>query len=355
MERTSINSFTIEIDQIGEYIIHINSIKPVIDYQEQASDTPQIKSILNDLKTHYISFRRQKKVFDYKAIIISLYGLVEKYLEIWIKEYLESLSKIVAYDELDDFIKDEHFRLSMKLMSVTIDGRWGKYKNLDKNDILANLHNCIASPNSYTFNTDSFTIQSGNLKHQRIVDICKSVGIRLNDFLSKNQELNTFLNISQTTAVNTESEVLYNKINDLVDRRNLISHGSEDIDDLLDLSILSTYISFVEKYLNAIFETLYENFIRQEANSIFHPITLVHNVWRNSIIGFEIGNYNIRIDDPIIIKWASGRYDKATIISIEKNRVEYTSLTVETKTNITVEIDKRANRNCTFFLKKKVT
>jgi hypothetical protein len=46
---------------------------------------------------HYHANRSIKKRYDYNSIIISLYGLVEQYIEALMQNYLELLQKIVPY------------------------------------------------------------------------------------------------------------------------------------------------------------------------------------------------------------------------------------------------------------------
>ncbi|BAQ62698.1 hypothetical protein GM3708_3104 [Geminocystis sp. NIES-3708] len=49
--------------------------------------------------------------------------MIEKYVEIWIKEYLDSLAKLIPdYNQLDDKIRNNHFELSLKLMALVNEG-----------------------------------------------------------------------------------------------------------------------------------------------------------------------------------------------------------------------------------------
>lgn len=95
MNRTSLNSFQTDVNQIREYLKHIQYVNDVVGYAVLEEDNQEIKSLLNSLKEHEKSFRIEKRVFEYKAAIISLYGLLEQYVETWIKEYLDSLSSLV--------------------------------------------------------------------------------------------------------------------------------------------------------------------------------------------------------------------------------------------------------------------
>jgi hypothetical protein len=121
MNITSLERFKAEVNQIREYLKHIQYVNDVVGSTILEQDNEQINTLLNRLKEHDRSFRTDKRIFEYKAAIISLYGLLEKYVETWIKEYLDSLSKLVPnYNELDEKIRNNHFELSLKLINTII-------------------------------------------------------------------------------------------------------------------------------------------------------------------------------------------------------------------------------------------
>ncbi|MCP4345072.1 MAG: hypothetical protein GY795_06045 [Desulfobacterales bacterium] len=142
------------------------------------------------MKNHYRTFGTDKKVFEYKAIIISLYGLLEKYVEVWIKEYLDTLSDIISeYNEIDEKIREKHFELSLKLISAITSRESAKYQHLSKEDVLKKLNDCIVNPSAYKINTEAFVLLSGNLKHNKIAELFKKINVDLNKGLKINQTL----------------------------------------------------------------------------------------------------------------------------------------------------------------------
>jgi len=352
MENVLLEDFYHEINQIREYLNHIEYVDKVSEIDTTIIDNESIKGLLNKLLNHHIKFSRDKKVFEYKAIIISLYGIIEKYIEIWIKDFLETIPSIVPYNLLSNDIQNNHFEYSMKLISMVIEGRWNKYEHLRKESILKKLNNCIENPVSYQINSDAFVVQSGNLTHKRITDIFKVLGIRLNDSLIKNHALNEKIGLSEDRISRTEKDVLYGVINNIVDRRNKIAHGAERIDDLLTNSVLKTYIDFLEKYCHGVFEALQGEFIRYESIHQFQQIEVVHNVWQSAIVGFELEKYFLRKGDFLIIKTADNQFHKKPILEIQKDKEVYSELKIDEKINIGVKVEPRINSNCTFYLKK---
>ncbi len=354
MNAESLESFKKEINQIREYLKHIEYVNNVAGYTILETDNKQIQTLLNTLKNHYKAFGTEKKLFEYKASIISLYGLLEKYVEIWIKEYLNSLSSlIVEYSNMDEKIRDNHFELSLKLINTIISRESVKYQHLTKEEVLKKLNQCIVSPTSYQINTEAFVILSGNLKHNKIVDLFKYLNVDLNSGLAKNESLSNEIGLKTNEISRVEKDILYNKINDLVERRNQIAHGSEKLDDILSTSGLEPYIQFLEKYCQAIFETLVEEVIKQESIHTFQKIKKVINVFGNKVLAFEIDNYNIKVGDMLIIETREGKFYKKSILTIQLNNEPYEEITVLEKTNIAVSVEHKIKDNQTFYIEKR--
>jgi hypothetical protein len=216
MNIESLENFTREINQIREYLKHIQYVNDVSAYAVLETDNEQIRNLLNTLKEHDRSFRTDKRIFEYKASIISLYGLLEKYVEIWIKEYLDFLSTVIPeYTQIHEKIRDNHFELSLKLINTITSRESAKYQHLTKEEVLKKLNNCIVNPTKYQINTDAFVLLSGNLKHNKIVELFNKLNLDLNDELLKNEELKNEIGLNQNTISRIEKDILYNKINDL--------------------------------------------------------------------------------------------------------------------------------------------
>ncbi|MEG4229276.1 MAE_28990/MAE_18760 family HEPN-like nuclease [Microcoleus sp. N9_B2] len=352
MNRTSLNSFQTDVNQIREYLKHIQYVNDVVGYAVLEEDNQEIKSLLNTLKKHEKSFRIEKRVFEYKAAIISLYGLLEQYVETWVKEYLDSLSSLVPeYNQIDEKIRDNHFELSLKLIDIIINRELAKYKNLTKEEVLRKLNHCIVNLTNYQINTEAFVLSSGNLKHNKIVELFKPLNVDLNTELIKNESLNREIGLAPNDISNKEKDILYYKINDLVERRNQIAHGSEIL-DILNISELEPYIQFLELYCQAIFETLFEKFIKQESIHSFKNIEKVVKIFCSQILAFEIENYTIEVGDMLIIKTTDGRFYKKPILDIELDKIKYQKLTISEKKNIAVRVDHKIKETQTFYIKK---
>ncbi|TAE60716.1 MAG: hypothetical protein EAZ87_05035 [Nostocales cyanobacterium] len=357
MNIESLERFKKELNQIREYLKHIQYVNDIVAYHVQDNDTEQIKNLLNTFHAHDSSFKTDRRIFEYKASIISLYGLLEKYVEIWIKEYLDFLSSAVPeYTQIDEKIRENHFELSLKLINTITTRESAKYQHLKKEEVLNKLNNCIVNPSNYQINTDAFVLLSGNLKHNKIVELFNKLNLDLNKELLKNEELNNEIGLTRERISRIDKDILYKKINDLVDRRNEIAHGSEKLTEeynLLEISELEAYIQFLEKYCQAIFHTLFEQIIKQESIYSFQKIENVIKIFGNKVLAFELENYTIKVGDTLIIQTKEGRFYKKPILTIQLNNIEYPELIVTEKTKIAVSLDHQIKDNHTFYIVKK--
>ena len=347
MNQVLMDDFKKEINEISEYFRHIEYISNVITL-DKCEGLP----LLQQLQEHHIKFRASRKKFEYKASIISLYGLLERYIEIWIHEYLGSLCKLIdSYRRLDKKLQDNHFDLSLKLIAIITGRENAKYQHLSKEIILNKLHKCISNSGSYSINPEAFTISSGNLKHKRIVSLFETINISLNSELKINKTLQLYFQSERqiSNIANLSTENLFNTIDDLVERRNQIAHGS-DISDILDISALEPYLRFLEKYCQAVFEILDKEIIKQESIYKLEKITRVIKVINNSILAFEIENKTIRVGDRLIIETVDGDFYRTSVLSIQLDNESYSEIEITDKRQIGVKVDCRIRQNQSFYI-----
>ena len=285
--------------------------------------------MINQNKTFY----KEKRAFEYKAVIISLYGILEKHIEIFIKEYLISLSKIIIhYNDLNKTIINNHFNLSLDLIKKT---DYSKFSHLDKDNILNTLNNCTKYPDNYELNLDSFVISSnGNLKHAKICEL----------FLGVNVRLDSLLKTSKTFSLSENSANVFNNIDELVNRRNDSAHGADNIDRLNNTELL-ILIDFLEKYFTEIFnilkkELLQNEYLYQIKKEIYKEIKIIKRYKNNTIIGFYKENFNYNIGEHALIK-NKNYFIKKPIVHFEEHPED----------RITIKFDKTCNSKCTIFLK----
>ncbi|MGF1569275.1 MAG: MAE_28990/MAE_18760 family HEPN-like nuclease [Nodosilinea sp.] len=360
MAKLLFDNFKREINQIREYILHTQLTNEFAacalqDESVRKGYTKGIDERIKSLSKHYKRFRTNKRIFEYKAAIISLYGLLEKTIEECIKEYLEEISVIVTeYEKLDIKLQENHFDLSLKLISIIAAKDFAKYQHLKKEDVLRKLGVCIDNLPSYKINAEAFTLSSGNLKHSKITDLFKFLNIDLNMELKSNEAFVAYLqdryelrDISQLKL-----DFLYSKIDDLVIRRNAIAHGSGDVDAILDFSEIEPYIEFIESYCHAIFEILTKEIIKNEIVHQCQVMGIIEDVIDNKILIVRTSDLFLSIGDEVIIENSVGKLFKKTVEEIQIDKVSRATISIREETRVGIKLSSgfpKIKENCKFY------
>lgn len=127
-------------------------------------------------------------------------------------------------------------------------------------DVVANLHSCIARSGTFRINGAAFVLHRGNIKLDKIMQFLASVGVdgrlrkivvmpTLEDFFANSDPPRNVRNIQDQ-----DLRLLLSPIDDLVDRRNAVSHGV--IDEIETIDLLLARCNFVNAFVHALYELL---------------------------------------------------------------------------------------------------
>ncbi len=349
MSVISLDDFKTDIASIREYIKHIDLVNGIAKDNRDSKD-----KTLTEFCSHLSRFRTYKKIFEYKSIVISLYGILEKHINIWIREHTETIPRLILrYDELPEIIRENNFSFSIRLISLISENRFAKYEDLNKEDILAKLNNCLKQGGLYSLNAEAFMPFSGNLKHSKVIEAFKNLNIDLSKYLKSNKQFVDFYKTKFSKPIDNKGEEAFKQINEIVELRNDISHGSQ-VDTILNINEFEDYIFFLEKYGIAIFESILEKEIEYEANHIYEEVKDIINVYhKGSVLCFEIENTVISKGDFIIVKTADDHYLKKSILEIQKDNIPYDELEVSSKVSIGVNLGSGITKKQKFYIKIK--
>ncbi len=350
MQDNSLKDFTHDILNIREYIKYIDLANQVEIINRTSDHAAHIS--FRDL-LH--SFGTPKKLFEYKAITISLYGILEKHIGLWIKEHISQLPKtILNYNNLPEKLRNDHFTLSVKLISLISDNKSAKYEHLDRKDILSKLNSCIDNPDNYELNSEAFYLNSGNLKHSKISEAFNNIDIKLTSKLKVIGQRNEGFLKGHGTNISSRGDDLFSLIDDLVVRRNDIAHG-ENIDNILNPSEFSDHIEFLEGYGKAVFQALTEKDNQYQAIHLYEKIENVKGIFsHHSVLGFEFKPNKIKKGEHVIIQLQDGSFIKKEILKIERDNVEFDVLWATKNVDIAVDLGTGSGltKNQSFYIKK---
>ncbi len=285
-----------------------------IEFENEILNLKKHIEFINELKNDIIPLSKNyeylksnsRKRIDYNSLIISLYGIVESYIEKFLISFLEVLEKeVLEYSCLNPNITGNHFNLSISLLNKIIENKHTKFFHLKKEDVVFNLSNCLTDKNPYTFNHYAFLINTGNLKHSKVVEILKYIDIDLIQEIKSHEGF----------GLNTEN--LFNKIDELVQRRNEIAHGN--VNNILDNSEIIVFVDFIQKYLSAIHDILKAKIEIEKLNYFKKKGLKLLNfkIFKGNIIGIVDGvKLNLKINDTVVIE-KSDKLKLATLVDLK--------------------------------------
>ncbi len=293
-----LKNFKDDIKNIKEYINHIDLIDKIAKHSVNSNE-----EFLKNLNAHFQEFKTPKKVFEYKAIIISLYGILENTISKWIQEHVQNISLIIEnYNNLEDNFKRNHFNLSIKLISLIIENRHSKFDNIDEKIVLKKLNQSISESNNFELNSEAFIPISGNLKHAKIVEAFKPLNINLD---SLNEDLHR--------------EII--KIDDLVSHRNDIAHGAQ-VDNVLGITEFDDFILALDKYMTAVFNIICEKeneyYFKHKHDKFRFVDTPKEFYKQNTVCIINVKDIELKVDDILFIE-KNKKFSKITIIDIQED------------------------------------
>ncbi|MDE5779588.1 MAG: hypothetical protein K2I10_14010, partial [Lachnospiraceae bacterium] len=225
------DEFLKKLKDIENYIESIDLQKKIIRELSSISQEDNL-----ELNNSFQYIEKIKKVIvspvQYNALIISLYGCYENYIDNIFKKYIEILcASVSSYDKLPAKLKEKHIK---KLGDYLINPQ--RYKNYE-------LTPELAIKNGYGFTSDIEEINLGNLKLMlshggnlgidQIIELMRDVGIDnasqkicnnvlFRKFHFENRELSE--SIYKRWAAH-EYKKLFTTLDDFVQERNNVAHG----------------------------------------------------------------------------------------------------------------------------------
>lgn len=337
------------LDQVKAFISVLSSQKSAISEFEK---NPHLNKYIE--LSNFISCNRSiiNSSVSYNAVIISLYGCLENYIDNLLGEYITLLSKSCKnYNELPENIRKKHQeRLGDYLSNPQ------RYKGYQLTPDLAikNFYNLLTSTVDFNENKDLIIAHSGNINCEQLATILKDLNINqpIQELLS-NYYLEDFikrsLNFSDTAYNRYKLDNpagLFKYLEDLVVFRNAVAHG-RIIENRINFSELeektlpflrNLFISIYEVVLTAYYSFLYK---KQQLTQL----DLISNsVFDNHIICINTKNFSFHLGDIVFAISPNSKLVTLEIRSIELDHKKLKEITIP-DVNIGIEFEKRPDHN----------
>lgn len=340
----------------------------VVFLENSDRETELVKHLLGDERIKSISTAEMalldeinraatdKRRYVYATAIVGLYGLLERFIDSILEKYVTVVSCIVdSYEELPEQIKNNHVALSVELLKAVNEDR--HKGDLTEIEIIRNLHSCLSGSKPYCLNKEAFVLHRGNLNIKKIKTFFNKLGIDapLRRILLLPAIEVIFLREDPPRIVrelpDTDLEFLISPIDDLVERRNLVSHGV--IDEIENVGLLKERCRFVEAFALSVFELLEQEVVRIEIeNGHVQALGKPIEVFNKRIVCFESESCKISVGDRLVVTTgdALAPFRYGPVINIEVDRVPHHRLEITNRTRFGAEVKFSAVKNCDYFL-----
>jgi len=335
-----------------KHLINFYNLESKLLRDFSPNDSSDEVNYLLELSANLKIFSLSKRQFNYKSIIISLYGSFERFIENCLTTYTETLNKIILhYNKLPEAILKNHYFLSLDLLNKV---EQPKYSGpLKKEDIIKNLHTCININEGYQINKEAFAQHTSNFRSQTIDDSFKNVGIpnisrRILGVEDFQKYLKEKFELTEDSNLNIDESL--SLLNELAERRNDVAHGVPS--EILSNEILIDYINFFEKYANALLELLNNELLRLELEENGISLGDLTDVFSDGkVICVFTKNVPIRIGDTLIGE-NSNQIIKTKILGIKLNDNDLVSIDDQADYEIGILLENKFKKNFKVYLLK---
>lgn len=302
----------------------------------------------------------QKRVYIYRSSVVSLYGLLEKFVKSLIIGYVQLVNSIVPeFKDLPEAIAKNHTRLSLKLIESS--GEAWYRGDIEQAEIVSNLNTCFSSKGGFRLNGEAFVYHLANMKVEQISSLLAQVGIDGHHWrIAVSPAFTAYLASKGPPGNGTGSSdeelrsIFVNEVDDIVERRNEIAHGTLT-ENILSTDILLDRIAFFEAYGQGLYEAVQIMTCPLELKHR-NPIALGNpiRVINQEIVCFRNKDTWIKVGDKLIAETGNTKvpYRKGEVKRIEVDGNSYDTIFLEDGEAVALKIDARGKENYKFFLIK---
>jgi hypothetical protein len=296
------------------------------------------------------------KQYIYIVAIVSAYGLLERLVEGLIERYVLGLGGISgSFADLPEVVKKNHLQLSLALVDAVLKERFRKESSPES--IVANLHSCLSAEDSYRLNGAAFSLHRGNVNIDKINEMLTNVGVgqHLQRILKIDSFVEFLVSDGLVTVESSEDQdvrKVFASIDELIEKRNEVSHGVVQVDDLESIDLLTRRCSFVLEYGKALNEVLEHETLKHAATSgaarrIGKPIA----VYDNAIVCFN-AEFEMGVGDMVFMLTNENLAPvrSSIVTSLQVDRRDVTSIEINPDKKFAAKVLFHAKDNADYFL-----
>ncbi len=300
MISTCVLKFDIGIQSLRKYISFLEQLENLSYISPNNLNSPA-STFLLQFQVSASTHRGDIRKFEYNSIIVSLYGLLENFIEDLTEEYALRLAQITPnYDDLPTALKEAHISLTAEHIKRT--AKDGQFRNTNSRQLVANLNSCLdLNQVDYHINSPVFRYHTANFRHNNIFDFLSCAGIPYShSALRNNVKFKNYIqNINQGREYSSIPEdSLFHILDDLAERRNHVAHGVES--DLLSRNILrDDYLEYVDMFCKTLFDVTLQESLHHEIKNLGIDLGKPLHIYRENIACFILQYGSFSVNDHI--------------------------------------------------------
>lgn len=237
----------------------------------------------------------QERLFQYKSVVISMYGAFEQYVEGLLTDYITNLHRLIPnFSDLEGRIREEYVE-RWKAFHRKL--RFPQYQSVNEKDVVKNLYEVICNDKNLIL-PECFKTNSGNYDYNVIRDTYIGAGIDL-------QPVEKYIKLPKDEDV-ARYETVCNILHDLVVRRNEIAHSAGDPLNILSVDKLQLYSNVIRSFAEALFLLVRDVFLqilwsKKESSSLVLDNTKA--LKKVEVLYFEnVKNASIKLNQQVVVR-----------------------------------------------------
>lgn len=304
------------IKEKDEFISNLNSIREFIVINKEQSEIIEkicsskldVQGInLNEFEKKYLRIMNTPVI--YNAVIISIYGCYEAYIDKLASALLDFwVENTSNYDQISESIRNKHIQKSGDFLSNS-----QRYQNIGITEqrVIKNLDMCLMNEPVYMLNKELILSHSGNLNSTQLMQFLAELGLKtcrtriINSFqyieyISEKYELCNDDAKKIIHSRNNDDIFLFKELTQLVEQRNRVAHGWSVDERLSKAYLIDNIIPFMkmlgcvisELFINEFVEILYKTGLLKEFDDAI-------DVFNKRILCINIKDANLKRSDYI--------------------------------------------------------
>jgi len=353
----------------GELADFVAGLDQLVSFLERTEREHELVGLLNSrreelpaqeasLLQQLVKHATHTKQYVYAVGIVSLYGLLERLVDGLVVSFVNHLGGFAnRYEALPDVLRKAHLEQSLALVGALLKDRFRTETTHER--VVANLHSCLSSGEGrFTLNGHAFALHRGNLNLGRIAEMLRGVGVQHHSFRivcsSTFQDHLAMRGAGRDWTALPDAEVaaLLKPIDDLVLRRNDVSHGAMKADQLESVALLTERCAFVRAFGVGLYEVMRQDAMKHAAElGAARVLGVPLKVFNNRIVCFKaagpigIGDFLFAVTGDAKEPVRYGQVKRLEIDRVAQQRIES-----DVPLCFGVEVGFRANEGHSYYM-----